>query len=418
MSTESFAERVENVDLRGWVRPMEPDEFAGLGSELLTEIDQATAYDPTMPEAEEAAYVEALGAKGVFLKVIDTALEGVRLDESDQGQGATFVRMLRASGTTPERLRHFREAERVAAHYHHVARQLESVPRSPLLSVFVNIANIDPDCGAVVQAANTDGKLSWRSDPFLDGGGEPEMVIGLKDWPGPVEGQVGQPSRSRERAEMRGEDFSPVDRPDDEYTTLVDSWAAVLTDDYDPEFLIMPENEVDREDYQGYLSEVLRHEARLASGTHLVAVGEAATARLIRRFEQELMPHLSDSKVGALEAKRLLFQMRAALAVPMHGGRAITLGPYPGIKREIESTLSSEMKAMLTEHGVTVNSDRFFPSLLMDDCVEAGIQLDENQLVAHICWAIARHHVGEAMSYGEFADAVTEEVAETLAADY
>ena len=161
---------------------------------------------------------------------------------------------------------------------------------------------------------------------------------------------------------------------------------------------------------------MLGHEARLASGAHLVAVGEAATRRLITRFEQELVPLLSVSKVGALEAKRLLFQMHSALAVPMHGGRAITLGPYPGIKREIENTLSSEMTETLAEQGVA--SDKYLPSLLIDDCIEAGIQLDENQLVAQICWAIARHHVGEAISYREFADAVAEEVAETLAADF
>jgi hypothetical protein len=404
---------MENIDLQSWIRPMEPAEFSRLGADLLNEIDQATSYGPAVPAVE---YSRGLGVKDVFLKVIDTALDSVQLDVPGQEQEATFVSMLRASGTAPERLRHFREAERVAAHYHHVARQLESAPRSPILSVFVNTVGVDFDCGAVVQAANTNGAISWRSDPFLDGGGEPEVVIGLHDWPGPVDGQVGQPSRSRERAVMRGGDFSPVDRPDDECTTIVDGWATVLTDDHDPEFLIMPKDEEGREDYQAYLREVLSNESRLASDTYLVAVGEAATGRLVARFEQEIAPFLSDSKVGALEAKRLLFQMHSALAAPTQAGRATTIGPHPGIKRSIESSLSEEMTAILAERGVT--SDKYFPSLLMDDCVEAGIQLDENQLVAQICWAIARHHVGEAISYGEFADAVAEEVAETLAADF
>jgi hypothetical protein len=395
-------------------RPLDPAEFVRIGGPLLEQMSE-TFLVYNSEETEEERF-EAQTAKEVLLRMADIALTNVHLEVQGQEQAADHVKMIQTSGNTPERLWNFWSAERVSTNYHLIKNQLEKAPHSPVLSVFVNEYHLDPHHGVIVRGAHTDGSLGWRSDPFRNEGGKPEAVLGIHDWPGPIDGWVGSPSRSREQAILdahyRGSGSSVLDRTDNELTIVADDWCTLLTDDHNPQHLILPENGEEGQDYYYWLRDVIGLEARMNSGTHLLAIGEEAVDRLVMRFQQELVPFLCESSAGVLEARRIFYHMNSALAAVNGRGEAISFGPNHNIKLDVSRHLSEQLTAHLARHGIY--SDKYFPSILIQECREANIPLDLDFFAPQILYAIADHHVSDLISLDELQTAIQEEVTNHL----
>lgn len=161
--------------LPSFIQPMTPDDFMTRTKILLQVRDGLV---PTAAYGDGLAEGRAQGMQFMITAIANLALDTV-LSDTNTNQSATAVKMLLASGVEgdAQRVNYLGDAERVATSYHAVLGQLARNPASPILSVFVggDYAN-----GVTIQAAHANGEVTWRTNPFDDTRGAPEMVIGTK----------------------------------------------------------------------------------------------------------------------------------------------------------------------------------------------------------------------------------------------